>query len=47
MLPGWGYTGWDLVQVYYDAPRRLRAMAAKGILEKRRYGKIVKFVKTK
>jgi hypothetical protein len=35
MMPEWWYKPWDLVGVYYDAPRRLRSMVHKGKVEKK------------
>jgi hypothetical protein len=47
MMPNWWYKPWDLVSVYYDAPRRLRAMAVRGIVERKKENNLTYFKKLK
>lgn len=34
MLPGFEYKPWELITIYYDAPRRLRSMVHAGKVQK-------------
>jgi len=45
MSPYWWYKPWQLTQVYFDAPRRLRAMVQQGLVEKKKDGKFTLYKK--